>query len=45
MLNYRVLIKKLLKINQDLLKMNLKTFDSGYFMGKSHFGEDGTQII
>ena len=21
----------------------LKTFDSGYFIGKSHFGEDGTQ--
>ena len=25
-------------------KLNkLKTFDSGYFIGKSHFGEDGTQ--
>ena len=23
----------------------LKTFDSSYFIGKSHFGEDGTQII
>ena len=23
--------------------MNLKTFDSGYFMGKSHFGDGGTQ--
>ena len=22
---------------------HLKTFDSGYFIGKSHFGEDGTQ--
>ena len=21
----------------------LKTFDSGYFVGKSHFAEDGTQ--
>ena len=21
----------------------LKSFDSGYFIGKSHFGEDGTQ--
>ena len=21
----------------------LRTFDSGYFIGKSHFGEDGTQ--
>ena len=21
----------------------LKTFDSGYFIGKSHFGEDGTE--
>ena len=20
-----------------------KTFDSGYFIGKGHFGEDGTQ--
>ena len=27
-----------------LVEMNkLKTFDSGYFFGKSHFGEDGTQ--
>ena len=23
----------------------LKTFDSGYFIGKSHFGEDGTQKL
>ena len=27
-----------------LVEMNkLKTFDSGYFFGKSHFGEDGSQ--
>ena len=23
----------------------LKAFDSSHFIGKSHFGEDGTQII
>ena len=23
----------------------LKTFDSGYFIGKSHFGEDGTYLV
>ena len=23
----------------------LKTFDSSYFIGKSHFEEDGTQIV
>ena len=35
--------KKLLKIK--LSKLNkLKTFDSGYFIGKGHFEEDGTQI-
>ena len=32
---------------KDLLVENelnkLKTFDSGYFIGKSHFEEDGTQ--
>ena len=49
MLNCRVLTEKLLKINQNIYlfvenKLNkLKTFDSGYFIGKSHFGEDGTQ--
>ena len=49
MLNYRVLTEKLLKINQSkhLLVENklkkLKTFDSSYFVGKSHFEEDGTQ--
>ena len=25
-------------------KLKLKTFDSSYFTGKSHFEEDGTQI-
>ena len=47
MLNCRILTEKLLKIKQDtcLLKMNwkLKTFDSSYFIGKSHFDENGTQ--
>ena len=49
MLNNRVLTEKLLKINQSkhLLVENklkkLKTFDSSYFVGKSHFEEDGTQ--
>ena len=40
MLNYQVLTKKLLKIKQSnyLLKVG-----SGYFIGKSHFEEDGTQ--
>ena len=44
MLNYQVLYanksKKLL-VKNELKK--LKTFDSSYFIGKSHFGEDGTQ--
>ena len=47
MLNYPVLIETLLKIIKNLLVENelnkLKTFDSGYFIGKSHFEEDGTQ--
>ena len=48
MLNYSVLIKKItqnkskhLLVENELNK--LKTFDSGYFIGKSHFGEDGPQ--
>ena len=48
MLNYSVLIKKItqnkskhLLVENELNK--LKTFDSSYFIGKSHFGEDGTQ--
>ena len=48
MLNYRVLIEKLLKINHLLVENELdelKTFGSGYFIGKSHFGEDGIQIF
>ena len=32
---------KHLLVENELSK--LKTFDSGYFIGKSHFGEDGTQ--
>ena len=48
MLSCQILTEKLLKIKQNnyLLKMNwinLKTFDSSYFIGKSHFEEDGTQ--
>ena len=48
MLNYRVLTKKITSnktkhvlVEKELNK--LKTFDSGYFIGKSHFEEDGTQ--
>ena len=48
MLNYRVLTEKItqnktkhLLVENELNK--LKTFDSGYFIGKSHFEEDGTQ--
>ena len=47
-LNCRVLTKKItqnktkhLLVESELNK--LKTFDSGYFIGKSHFEEDGTQ--
>ena len=48
MLNYRILTKKLLKIKRKHLLVEnelnkLKTFDSGYFNGKSHFEEGGTQ--
>ena len=32
---------KHLPVENELFK--LKTFDSNYFIGKSHFGEDGTQ--
>ena len=48
MVNYRVLTKKItqnktkhLLVESELNK--LKTFDSGYFIGKSHFEVDGTQ--
>ena len=48
MLNCWVLTKKItqnktkhLLVESELNK--LKTFDSGYFIGKSHFEEDGTQ--
>ena len=40
MLNCRVLTEKLL-VENELKK--LKIFDSSYFIGKSHFEEDGTQ--
>ena len=48
MVNLKAKIKKLTQIKQSayLLKMNLKklkTLDSGYFRGKNHFEEDGTQ--
>ena len=49
MLSCQVLIEKLFRkfkhllIEKDLKK--LKTFDLGYFMQKSHFGKDGSQII
>ena len=50
MLNCRILTKKLQQINQNIYhllvenKLNKwKTFDLSYFIGKSHFEEDGTQ--
>ena len=47
MLNCRVLKERLLKIKQHVLVENelnkLNTFDSGYFIGKSHFEEDAIQ--
>ena len=48
MQNYQFLTKKLLQIKRDiyLLKMNWKkwkSFDLGYFIGKSHFDEDRAQ--
>ena len=46
MLSCRVLTEKL-REKKHLLVQNefkkLKTFDSSYFIGKSHFEEDGTQ--
>ena len=47
MLNCRVLTEKLRQINKKILVENelnkLKRFDSRYFIGKSHFEENGTQ--
>ena len=48
MLNSQCLIEKLLQIKQKILLVKnelykLKTFDSSYFIGKSHFDENGTQ--
>ena len=47
MQNYQVLTETLLQIKKSLLVENelkkLKPFDSSYFIGKSHFEEDGTQ--
>ena len=46
MLNCRVLTEKLLekKTKYLLVESELnKTFDSSYFIGESHFDEDGTQ--
>ena len=47
MLNFRVLNRKITQNKSKHLllqnKLNeLKTFDSSYFIGKSHFDEDGT---
>ena len=45
-LSCRVLTEKSLKIKHLLVENELnklKTFDSSYFIGKSHFYEDGTQ--
>ena len=46
MVNCQVLTEKLLQINQNTCWNwieKAKTFDSSYFIGKSHFEEDGTQ--
>ena len=46
MLSCQVLTKKLLKIKHLLVENELNklnTFDSSYFIGKSHFEEDGTE--
>ena len=47
MQNYQALTETLLQIKKSLLVENelkkLKPFDSSYFIGKSHFEEDGTQ--
>ena len=46
MLNYQDLLEKLPQIKQLLVKNELKkikTIDSSYFRGKSHFEEDGAQ--
>ena len=47
MLSCLVLTEKLIKIKQNTCLLNelkkLKTVDLGYFIGKSHFQEDGTQ--
>ena len=47
MQNHQVLTETLLQIKKSLLVENelkkLKPFDSSYFIGKSHFEEDGTQ--
>ena len=43
-LNCQALTENLPQINQSIyLLKKLKTFDSSYFIGKSHFEEDGTQ--
>ena len=48
-LNCEVLLEKLLQINQNICLLEnelkkLKTFDSSYFRGKSHFvDKDGTE--
>ena len=43
MLNCQVLTEKLRQINQNICLLKLKTFDSNYFIGKSHFGENYKQ--
>ena len=43
-LNCQALTENLPQINQSIyLLKKLKTFDSSYFIGKSHFEEDGTK--
>ena len=46
MQNCQALIKKLLQIKQSIVEnelKKLKTFDLGYFIGKSHFDGDGAK--
>ena len=43
LLQKEILTQKLIELENDI--KNLQTFDSSCFKGKSHFEEDGTQII
>ena len=42
-LNRKIMANKTKNLLAENELNKLKTFDSSYFIGKSHFGEDGTQ--